>query len=198
PTGVKDPFTLAGRVDEGMAYVEGDPSNLIATTGMIAFSCDLTICTLEFKNQVEDMHSMILTEGMRAAFPIKMVAFCFNVFGAVGGGLAGGGSVCVGVDSKGWGVYVTGAGGGGMGGGVSGSIQMSDGYLEDQSGEFYTGSASAWFIEGSGSSNGTIHTGGLGGGGGAGAMGGVSQTYVWRCCQWKIYKKTAGSQGRPG
>jgi RHS repeat-associated protein len=195
PTGVKDPFTLAERVDERMGDAKEDPRNLIATTGMIGLSCDPTICTLEFKKQVESLHTTILAERMSATDPMHMVAFCFNA--GVVDGVAAGGSVCVGFDDNTWGVFATRSFGGGsltpIPGGMSLGIQMSDGYLEDQVGDFNFGQGTlgpldvggAW---GSGASGQPVHTGSLGlGTPGISGSGGTSHTYVWRCCEWKVY-----------
>jgi hypothetical protein len=195
PPGVVDPYTMAQRVDDRMGDAKAEPYNLIAITAMIGLSCDPELCTLEFKEQVDGMHQLILSQRMWASNPVHMTAFCFN--GGVMGGFAYGLSVCVGFDDKGWGGYVTTVGGVGANIspiGVSGTMQTSNGLLVDQKGGFdYLqvtpgpgDFSTAW---GTGTMKQPVRTDAWGvGSPGLGASRGKSQTYVWVCCEWKIYK----------
>ncbi|HVQ90196.1 MAG TPA: RHS repeat-associated core domain-containing protein [Mycobacteriales bacterium] len=98
PAGIKDPDKLAAAVDAHYKpFGDGQPPDLIETTGLLQQSCNPELCTLDQKNQVDRAHNLALD---MPSGPVDMHGWCLG--GASGFGMGTAGSACVVSDNHGW------------------------------------------------------------------------------------------------
>ncbi|MEV4141658.1 RHS repeat-associated core domain-containing protein [Dactylosporangium sp. NPDC049742] len=101
--------------------------------------------------------------------------------------VSGGGSICYGQDSRGWGVWASGSSteGAQLSAGVSDQVFWSDGDIRDQAGEFDTVEGGAWVVSGSYSwgknveGDRDVHSATVGYSAGKGGGAGIGKSNTW-------------------
>jgi RHS repeat-associated protein len=114
PEGVVDPEAMAARIDKDSRRDE--PDDILVTLGKVYNACNPHFCTVEFRNQVRELHWALLDEAMKGGIGICVSGVAFY-------GAHWGGELCVYVhDGAG---YATLSGSRGWGWDLAGGVSVS-------------------------------------------------------------------------